>query len=123
MQYVSAGHPAPLLIRQGASGGRKRLEVLGGKGFMLGIDETLPFAQQVVPFGPGDRLVFYTDGLVEVEREDRRYLGEEGLVEICGDLPADAEAAADRIIEQAVAFNQPAVFSDDVTLVVLDRNP
>ena len=36
------------------------------------------------------------------------------------DLPADGEAAADRIIEQAVAFNQPAAFSDDVTLVVLD---
>ncbi|MDR3671706.1 MAG: fused response regulator/phosphatase [Holophaga sp.] len=122
MQYVSAGHPAPLLIRQGASGGRKHLEVLGGKGFMLGIDETLPFTEQVCPFEAGDRLVFYTDGLVEVEREDRRYLGEEGLLEICGELPADGEAAADWIIEKAIAFNEPAVFSDDVTLVVLDRN-
>jgi sigma-B regulation protein RsbU (phosphoserine phosphatase) len=122
MQYVSAGHPAPLLIRQGASGGRKRPELLGGKGFMLGIDETLPFTEQVCPFQPGDRLVFYTDGLVEVEREDRRYLGEEGLLEICAKLPADGERAAEWIIEQAVAFNQPAVFADDVTLVVLDRN-
>jgi sigma-B regulation protein RsbU (phosphoserine phosphatase) len=122
MQYVSAGHPAPLLIHQGASGGRKPLEILGGKGFLLGIDETLPFTEQVCPFVPGDRLVFYTDGLVEVEREDRRYLGEEGLQEICEDLPADGEAAADWIIEKAVAFNQPAAFSDDVTLVVLDRN-
>ena len=48
--------------------------------------------------------------------------GEEGLQEICEDLPADGEAAADWIIEKAVAFNQPAAFSDDVTLVVLDRN-
>jgi sigma-B regulation protein RsbU (phosphoserine phosphatase) len=81
----------------------------------------LPFVEQVCPFDPGDRLVFFTDGLVEVEREDRRYLGEEGLLEICADLPADGELAADGIIERAIAFNRPAVFADDVTLVLLDR--
>ena len=122
MQYVSAGHPPPLLIHRGAEGGRKRIDVLGGKGFMLGIDESLPFEEQVCPFEAGDRLVFYTDGLVEVEREDRQYLGEEGLVDICAELPADGELAADWIIEQTVAFNHPAAFADDVTLVVLDRN-
>jgi sigma-B regulation protein RsbU (phosphoserine phosphatase) len=121
MQYVAAGHPAPLLIHQGTSGGRRHLSSLGGKGFMLGIDEALPFVEQVCPFEPGDRLVYYTDGLVEVEREDRQYLGEEGLVEICSDLPADGEQAADTIIERATAFNHPAPFADDVTLVVLDR--
>jgi sigma-B regulation protein RsbU (phosphoserine phosphatase) len=121
MQYVAAGHPAPLLIHQGTSGGRRHLSCLGGKGFMLGIDEALPFVEQVCPFEPGDRLVYYTDGLVEVEREDRQYLGEEGLVEICSDLPADGEQAADAIIERATAFNHPAPFADDVTLVVLDR--
>jgi sigma-B regulation protein RsbU (phosphoserine phosphatase) len=122
MQYVSAGHPAPLLIHRGAEGGRKRIGILGGKGYMLGIDESLPFVEQVCPFEAGDRLVFYTDGLVEVEREDRQYLGEEGLVDICAELPADGELAADWIIEQTVAFNHPAAFADDVTLVVLDRN-
>ena len=33
----------------------------------------------------------------------------------------DRELAADWIIEQTIAFNQPAPFADDVTLVVLDR--
>ena len=122
LQYVSAGHPAPLLVRQGASGGRKGIEVLGGKGFMLGIDENLPFTEQSCPFEAGDRLVFYTDGLVEVEREDRQYLGEEGLMDLCAELPVDRELAADWIIEQTIAFNQPAPFTDDVTLVVLDRS-
>ena len=121
LQYVAAGHPAPILIHQGASGGRKHLSVLGGKGFMLGIEEALPFVEQVCPFEPGDRLVFYTDGLVEVEREDRRYLGEDGLLELCANLPANEQRAADQIIEQTEAFNGAAQFSDDVTLVVLDR--
>jgi sigma-B regulation protein RsbU (phosphoserine phosphatase) len=121
LQYVSAGHPGPLRIPQGVAGGRRHLSILGGKGFMLGIDEDLPFVEQVCPFEPEDRLVFYTDGLVEAEGADRTYLGEQGLLEICMHLPGDREEAADRIIERAIAFNQSTTFADDVTLVLLDR--
>jgi sigma-B regulation protein RsbU (phosphoserine phosphatase) len=121
MHYVSAGHPAPLRIHQGAAGGRKHLSILSGKGFMLGIEEGLPFTEQVSPFEPGDRLVFYTDGLVEAERDDKQYLGEQGLLEICVDLPGPTDEAADRILEKALAFNQSTPFLDDVTLVLLDR--
>ena len=121
MQYVAAGHVAPLLLHGGAGGGPCRVEVLGGKGFMLGIEENLPFTEQVCDFNRGDRLIFYTDGLVEVEREDRQFLGDEGLVDICAELPQDEELAADHIVAKAVAFNQTSPFVDDVTLVVLDR--
>jgi sigma-B regulation protein RsbU (phosphoserine phosphatase) len=121
LQYVAAGHVAPKLIAQGASGGPIPPAVLGERGFMLGIEEDLPFQQQSCSFRKGDRLIVYTDGLVEVEREDRSFLGDEGLLEICSDLPADEEEAADFIVERAVAFNQSTPFSDDVTLVVLDR--
>ncbi|BDU78855.1 PP2C family protein-serine/threonine phosphatase [Mesoterricola sediminis] len=121
LQYVAAGHVAPMIIPQGASGGPKQPTILGERGFMLGIEEDLPFQERSVPFRRGDRLIVYTDGLVEVEREDRTFLGDEGLQQICGDLPADEEAAADHIVHRAIAFNQSTPFSDDVTLVVLDR--
>jgi sigma-B regulation protein RsbU (phosphoserine phosphatase) len=90
---------------------------------MLGLDPQLPFVEHDAEFLPGDRLVLYTDGLVEVERGDRTMLEEAGLRRICAELPAGAEEAADSVIAQARAFNQPAVFVDDVTLVVLDRKP
>ena len=121
LQYVAAGHVAPMLITQGASGGPRKPSILGERGFMLGIDENLPFQEQSCPFRVGDRLIIYTDGLVEVEREDRSFLGDEGLLEICSDMPADEEAAADHIVHRAIAFNQSTPFSDDVTLVVVDR--
>lgn len=121
LQYVAAGHVAPLLISQGAAGGPLTPTVLGERGFMLGIEEGLSFQQQTCPFRKGDRLIVYTDGLVEVERDDRSFLGDEGLLEICSDLPADEEEAADFIVHKAIAFNQSTPFSDDVTLVVLDR--
>ena len=97
------------------------LTTVRGKGFMLGLDVQLPFVEHEAEFLPGDRLVLYTDGLVEVEREDRAMLEEAGLRRICAELPAGAEAAADAVITQARAFNHPAAFVDDVTLVILDR--
>jgi len=121
LQYVAAGHVAPLLIPGGAQGGPRKPAVLGGKGYMLGIDESLTFTECSCAFTQGDRLIFYTDGLVEVEREDRLFLGDEGLLDLCCDLPADQELAADAIIARAMAFNQTSPFVDDVTLVLLDR--
>ncbi len=118
MAYVVAGHPAPFMIPAGSTG---RPEQLTGKGFMLGIDADLPFTSQRAAFHVGDRLVLFTDGLDEVEREDRTYLGEEGLMGFCSGLPADAEQAAMQLINQVKSFNGPAAFSDDVTLVVVDR--
>ncbi len=118
LNYVVAGHPAPFLI--GNAGGGKPQQ-LGGKGFMLGIDANLPFTSQRAAFRAGDRLVLFTDGLEEVEREDRTYLGEEGLMGFCSSLPADAEQAATQLVSQVQAYNHPATFSDDVTLVVVDR--
>ncbi len=121
IRYVIAGHPPPFRLQGGAKGGLHRPEPLSGKGFMLGIEADLPFSEGNAPFEAGDRLVLYTDGLVEVEREDRRLLGEEGLMKLVTELPADAEQAADLLVRQARLFNDPVPFSDDVTLVLIDR--
>jgi phosphoserine phosphatase RsbU/P len=121
LRFVVAGHDVQFRIPGGASGGLHRPLLLHGKGFMLGIDETLTFEEHSCPFEVGDRLILYTDGLVEVEREDKSLLGDEGLLRICADLPPSGEAAVDLLVEKAREFNHPMPFGDDVTLVVLDR--
>jgi len=121
LRYVVAGHDSPIHIPQGARGGLHHPSQLSGKGFMLGIDENLPFTEQSCAFQAGDRLILFTDGLVEVEREDRSLLGHEGLLRLCSELPQDAEQAAEQIVEQVRIYNDPAPFLDDVTLVMIDR--
>ena len=121
IRYVAAGHCAPLRIVAGARGGLHRSEVLRGTGFMLGLDPGLPFTEARAECQPEDRLVLYTDGMVEVEREDHDMLGEAGLRRLCAELPADADAAADELVSRIRAFNAPTPFVDDVTLVILDR--
>lgn len=121
LNYVVAGHDAPLVIEDGARGGLHRPQALPGRGFMLGIDEGLGFTSQQACFKAGDRLILYTDGLVEVEREDRSSLGHDGILRLCAELPEDADRAAAHLVDQARHFNGSSPFVDDVTLVILDR--
>ena len=121
IRYVVAGHEGPIRIPKGAAGGLRRPEQLPGKGFMLGIAEDLPFSIHTAPLEAGDRLVLFTDGLIEVEREDRTILGNDGLLAFCAELPSDADRSAEELVGRARTFNHPMPFVDDVTLVVLDR--
>lgn len=119
MRYVVAGHDSPILIARGVQGGLLQPTQLPGKGFMLGIDEDLPFTEQQTTLSAGDRLILFTDGLVEVG-QDQTLLGHDGMLRLCADLPADAETAADCIVDKVRTFNGPQPFLDDVTLAVID---
>jgi sigma-B regulation protein RsbU (phosphoserine phosphatase) len=121
IRYVAAGHDAPFRIPQGSLPGEHKPEILPGKGFMLGIDETLTYEERTATFEKADRLILFTDGLVEVERDDMTFLGHEGLQRFCEDLPTDGEQAADHLVTSAREYNTPAPFVDDVTLVIVDR--
>jgi len=57
MTYARAGHPYPLLIRQG-----QRPEQLEVRGSLLGIFEGAQFVQQTVQLQRGDKLLIYSDG-------------------------------------------------------------
>src|SRR5205814_2863062 len=56
---TSAGHPPPYRI----SGGR--VEPLDLSAFPLGLVESRDFPTKTFPLSAGDRLVFYTDGIIE----------------------------------------------------------
>ncbi|MCH8827120.1 MAG: serine/threonine-protein phosphatase [Chloroflexi bacterium] len=57
LTYARAGHPYPLLIRQGRL--PEQLEV---RGSLLGIFEGAEFVQQTVQLQKGDKLLIYSDG-------------------------------------------------------------
>ena len=61
LTFSNAGHPYPVrhVARTGA------VESLAAQGFMLGIVPEEQYRERWVQLEPGDRLCFYTDGLVE----------------------------------------------------------
>ena len=107
------GHPPPLLVRSDGS-----VEEAGTPGTLLGIYEQVQLSDLTVDLGPGDAVVFHTDGVTEERREGRMF-GEERLMELLR-VSAGLSAAgiADRI-ERAVLEFTPGPPADDVAVIVL----
>ncbi|GGS76239.1 PP2C family protein-serine/threonine phosphatase [Streptomyces cinerochromogenes] len=115
-RLVHCGHPEPFLVRAGQVHGLlpDRPGAPLGLGDLL---ETEPAAQNV-PFGPGDRLLLYTDGFIEARDRRGRFL----------DLTAHVEAHAGRPLEAMVAGLRRDLLrhvhgdlGDDAALVALER--
>jgi hypothetical protein len=112
LRYVNAGHPPPLLVREG------RVTKLGTGGPVLGLLDDVRYEQGVAAIGPGDLLVLYSDGIVEAANAQDEEFGEERVARIVQDganLPA-AELR-NRILEEVNRF--AAAVEDDRTLLVI----
>ncbi|MCL1893459.1 MAG: fused response regulator/phosphatase [Holophagaceae bacterium] len=119
--YACAGHEPPIYIAQGATGNPKSPIALSSSSHPLGMDESMSFTEHTITFEPGDRLILYTDGLVETESESQKRLGAEGLLQLCSALATNQEDTASQIFQYAQEFIAPREFSDDVTLVLIDH--
>jgi PAS domain S-box-containing protein len=76
LRYVAAGHPAPVLL---SAGGRCQNLTVGG--FPIGLARQPEYKERTADLRPGDRLYFYTDGLLEATDESGREFGAKRLGE------------------------------------------
>jgi serine phosphatase RsbU (regulator of sigma subunit)/CHASE3 domain sensor protein len=87
--YAVAGHPAPIHVRADGT-----LEFLHGDGLVLGVDSSMQFEWQQHRVYEGSGLVFYTDGIVEVQRDYFK-----GMDVFCEAVRSETRAASDNIAE------------------------
>lgn len=108
----SAGHPLPLLLRDGA------LSELGCTSPMLGAAPPgATWTARTHTLQPGDLVVLHTDGVTDAVGPDGRF--EEALLhDALLDGPADAQAAVDRVVAGLDAFEQGAQADDRALLVM-----
>ena len=116
LRFTNAGHNFPMLFRSG-----RTPRTLETGGLVVGMMEGLPYEEETVPLEPGDRVVFYTDGLTEAARADGLMFGEERLAALFGGFPAGLSAR--ELVERTLAglreFMDGAEAADDVTVMVL----
>ncbi len=120
LMYANAGHNFP--YRFAAEAGR--LEMLDGiSGFPLGFDAESAYPEHRLPFEPGDRLVLYTDGIVECTDPRGEEFGyarmEELLARHAAAAPAEVRTA---LLAAAAKFTGTDAFEDDVTLLIAARD-
>ncbi len=108
-----AGHPHPMLIRDG------RAVEVGEPGPLLGVVEDPEWAAAAVNLEPGDQLVLYTDGVIEARREGGERFGSDRLR-----AGLDGCRAPDLAVEQvrvALAAFGAEERQDDAAVVAIRR--
>jgi serine phosphatase RsbU (regulator of sigma subunit) len=117
--WVNCGHPRPLLIRGG-----RRLRVLDGTGgVVMGISAT-PAAPVVnrTQLETGDRLLFYTDGVVEARHTTDDDFGVRRLGDLVLQRHADGLSAPEtlRRLVGTVLAERGGPLLDDATIVLVE---
>ena len=114
--FAAGGHPPAMLVSEGD------IRLLPSKSGILGcLAETAPSeAASEFELSPGDRLVLYTDGLVEVFNSNEEMLGVEGFSQIVLDSAKLKLPEMKRSIIDGVAAWRLGPVADDVSLVIVE---
>lgn len=117
MQIANAGHPYPYLLAPGAP---PRLIDLA-PGLPLGAVGSPGYQATSLRLHPGDRLVLYTDGIVEATDAHGRMFGFERLEAVLAARGAEpARDLIDELLEEVTRHQGPTPPQDDITLVIVD---
>ena len=118
LDYVNAGHNAPMLLRAG--GGIERMHATGP---VVGLIEGGRFEQRSVILSPGDVLVAYSDGISEAMNANDEEWGEDQLAAAArAAVPCAAQELIDKLFVAADSFAAGAMQHDDMTVVVVRMN-
>lgn len=117
LRYAKAGHEKPLFYRAS----EKTFEWLDAPGHVLGLVEDVSYESSIVRVGNGDRLILYTDGVVEAVNENRECFGIERLqrsLAECVELPPNL--IKEHLIKTLENWTQGAEQWDDLTFLIME---
>lgn len=115
--YTRAGHERPLLLRG------VNIAPLAGNGAVLGIlnIDSLNLEEQSIELQPGDRLVLYTDGILDTSNPGEAFFGRERFAHLLQEYQDQpAEEVCTRLFAVLDEFQQTSPQYDDRTLLILD---
>ena len=120
LEYISAGHNPPLLLRSEGS-----YEYLREKpSFILAGMENIKYKKESLRLNHGDRLFLYTDGVPEATCAEMELFGENRLQAALNALPGSvsSEETCSAILAEVDAFVGKAPQFDDITMLSFTLN-
>ncbi|MCA1651732.1 MAG: serine/threonine-protein phosphatase, partial [Acidobacteria bacterium] len=114
---ATAGHPPALLRRHGETS-----LVDHDHGVMLGVFPDAQYTNtEVAPFAPGDRLLLYSDGVLEARDRAGQFFDGDRLARWLSDIElTSAEQFAEVALRELTHWTGGG-FDDDVTFVIAER--
>ena len=114
-----AGQTQP--IHLSADSGQAVLVETKGDTFPLGILDDANYEETNLQLMPGDKVIFYTDGIVEAMDPQEEMFGFERLLEIVQSSPTfSADELLQEIMDKVAEFTGNAPQHDDLTVIVLN---
>jgi sigma-B regulation protein RsbU (phosphoserine phosphatase) len=120
LRYSIAGHPPPFLQRKS----NQEIIRLTHAGTILGPFPNIVYENEELNLEKGDRLVLYTDGIIETKNKNGEFFGDNHLEALIKTHTHDSpESIANKTIEQVIKWSGRSVtksLDDDLTLIVAD---
>jgi sigma-B regulation protein RsbU (phosphoserine phosphatase) len=116
LTYCNAGHPPPLLLRDG-----EKLIELDSDNLVLGVDPNERYTQSVIDLKPGDVLLLYTDGVPDAMNFQQQTYGRQRLVEtfVRNGAGDSAEQVLQNVLWDVRRFAGLSKPTDDVTMIAV----
>ncbi len=113
VRYANAAHPPTVLMRVDGS-----FATLDAEGTIVGMGGLVPYEEEQLTLVAGDRLFFYTDGIIEHENDTAELFGEQRLYTVLQqNRHLSIADQCQSVIDEITLFGGDRVFLDDVTLL------
>jgi sigma-B regulation protein RsbU (phosphoserine phosphatase) len=120
-KYACAGHPGPIIA--GCDGVQQIANTRVHKGPGLGLIKDAAYPTHEMPLAEIDRMILFTDGVLEAENQSGEPFFENRLMEIIANqTEAPLEGLLDGILSSVLAFSDRNQFDDDVCLLGIEVN-
>lgn len=124
LRYAGAGHP-PLLLspRTNAQGRESESREIESNGLMLGLFPEAAYSAVEIPLSVGDRILLYTDGILEAMSIAREEFGKSRLKKFLASYAKPATNFADALLLELRRWSSAGAGrpqDDDITLLVLE---
>lgn len=134
MTYANAGHNFPVVLtadkdddrlskgaKAKAASGQSYIIPMTLQGVPLGVDRTATFKEKTLSLKASDKILFFTDGLIENHLPGSNPFGRKQLLEMLTLHGAgDCFEIKNRVLDQAIATFGSSNLADDVTIVVAE---
>lgn len=118
VRLINRGHPPPLLLHQGRAAPLMPPTPVPPLGFE-DLTPDLSVKPESYPFVPGDRLLLYTDGVIEARNRDGEFFA---LPEAMEDIPPGTSPQAFlEHLHEALIRHTGDDLTDDVAMILADR--
>src|SRR6476620_4050277 len=119
LSFLNAGHNPPLIVHSAGT-----VEQLASGGLPLGIKPDAEYREGRTQLQHGDVLVIYSDGVTEAMSPTGEEFGATRLYEVVSrNIESSAAGIRDRIESSLTKFAQGTSAADDITLVIVKRQP